>query len=145
MIGWWRKSICFAVVDYTFSRILLLKTYIFSRIIPCTLYWIQKVHPQKSFIHPSNIQQVSLSLLTTKSAKGLHTREANQGLWIHRKYEKAQKATGIASFKPKPKLEPLFHHEFSAETGSRVKRTQHLNHRTAKHWYSTAVWNCIGK
>lgn len=54
---------------YTFSRILLSKSYIFSRITPCTLYWIQKVHPQKTFIHPSNIQQKSLSLLTTKSAK----------------------------------------------------------------------------
>lgn len=34
--------------------------------------------------------------------------------------------------KPKPILEPLFHHEFSAETGSRATRTQHLNHRSAK-------------
>ena len=173
MIDWWRKIICNEVVNHTFSRIKTGNHHTFSRIPPCTLCWIQKVHPQKSFTHPSNIQQISLSLykigcgsaipslkneflaqycprlslslLTTKSAKGLHTREAKQRLWIHRKYEKAQKATGIASFKPKQKLEPLLHHEFSAETGSRVTRTQHLNHRSANRWYSIAVWNCIGK
>ena len=61
----------------------------FSRITTCTLYWIQKVPPQKSITYPSNIQQISLSLLTTKSAKGLHTKEANQGLWIHQKHENA--------------------------------------------------------
>ena len=145
MIGWWRKTSRFAVADYTFSRIKTGNHHTFSRITPCTLCWIQKVHPEKSIIHPSNIQQISLSLLPTKSAKELHTKEAKQGLWIHRKHEKAQKAAGIASFKPKPKLEPLFHHEFSAETGSRATRTQDLNHRSAKCWYSTAVWNCIGK
>lgn len=117
---------------HTISRILLLKTYIFSRITPCTLYWIQKIHPQKSFIHPSNIQQISLSLLTTKSAKGLHTREAKQRLWIHRKQKKARNSSVRSLKKLKPKLEPLFHHEFSAETRSRVTRTQHLNHRSAK-------------
>ena len=63
------KKIFFIVVgNHTFSRILLPKSYTFSRITPCTLYWIQKVRPQKSIIHPSNIQQKSLSLLTTKSA-----------------------------------------------------------------------------
>ena len=113
MIDWWRKIICFAVANHTFSmiktsnhhtfsRILLPKSYTFSRITPCTLCWIQKVRPQKSIIHPSNIQQKTLSLLTTKSAKGLHTREANLGLWIHQKHEKA---TGIASsFKPNQNL-----------------------------------------
>lgn len=68
----------------------------------------------------------------TKSAKGLHTREAKQGLWIHRNHEKAPNSSVRSLKKLKPKLEPLFHHEFSAETGSRVKRTQHLNHRSAK-------------
>lgn len=145
MIGWWRKIIGISVGNHTFSRIKTSNHHVFSRITPCTLYRIQKVRPQKSIIHPSTIQQISLSLLITKSAKRLHTKEAKQGLWIHWKHEKAQKATGIASFKPKPKLEPLFYHKFSAETGSRVTRTQHLNHRSAKRWYSIAVWNCIGK
>ena len=64
------KKIFFIVVgNHTFSRILLPKSYTFSRITPCTLCWIKKVHPQKTFIHPSNIQQKSLSLFTTKSAK----------------------------------------------------------------------------
>ena len=92
---------------------------------------------EKSFIHPSNIQQISLSLLITKSAKGLHTREANQRLWIHQKHEKTPNSSvrSLKKLKPKlkPKLEPLFHHEFSAETGSRAKWTQNLNHRSAKH------------
>ena len=120
MIYWWRKIICFAVVDYTFSRILLLKiytfsmillskSYIFSRITPCTLYWIQKVPSQKSFIHPSTIQQISLSLLTTKSAKELHAKEANQELWIHRKHEKAPNSSVRSlkklKLKPKPKTQ----------------------------------------
>lgn len=72
--------------------------------------------------------------------KGLHTKEAKQGLWIHQKHEKCTNkhrnsiVRSLKKLKPKlkPKLEPLFHHEFSAETGSRVKRTQHLNHRSAK-------------
>ena len=154
MIYWWRKIICFAVVDYTFSRILLLKiytfsmillskSYIFSRITPCTLYWIQKVHSQKSFIHPSNIQQISLSLLTTKSAKRTSYKGGKIGTLDTLKARKSNWNSII--IQAKPKLEPLFHHEFSAETGSRTIRTQHLNHRSAKCWYSTAVWNCIGK
>lgn len=143
MIYWWRKIICFAVVDYTFSRILLSKSYIFSRITPCTLYWIQKVHSQKSFIHPSNIQQISLSLLTTKSAKRTSYKGGKIGTLDTLKARKSNWNSII--IQAKPKLEPLFHHEFSAETGSRTTRTQHLNHRSAKCWYSTAVWNCIGK
>ena len=120
MIYWWRKIICFAVVDYTFSRILLSKSYIFSRITPCTLYWIQKVHSQKSFIHPSNIQQISLSLLTTKSAKRTSYKGGKIGTLDTLKARKSNWNSII--IQAKPKLEPLFHHEFSAETRSRATR-----------------------
>ena len=96
------KKIFFIVVgNHTFSRILLPKSYTFSRITPCTLYWIQKVRPQKSIIHPSNIQQKSLSLLTTKSAIRTSYKGSKTGTLDT---SKARKSTGIAAFKPNQNL-----------------------------------------
>ena len=114
---------------HTFSRILLPKSYTFSRITPCTLCWIQKVHPTKihhpPIKYPTNIAIFAHNKVSKKDfIQGKQNRDFG--------YIESTKKHGIAAFNTKPKLEPLFHQEFSAKTESRATRKQHLNHRSAK-------------
>ena len=82
--------------------------------------------------NPSSAHQIS------NKYRYLCSQQSQQKGFIQRKqtrdfgYIKSTKKHRNSSIQAKPKLEPLFHHKFSAETGSRVTRTQDLNHRSAK-------------
>ena len=115
MIGWWRKTSRFAVANHTFSRIKTGNHHTFSRI--ATYNPTKILHPLIKY--PTNIA----IFVHNKVSKRASYKRSKTGTLDTSKARKSSKSNwNSIIIKAKPKLEPLFHHEFSAETRSRATR-----------------------
>ena len=110
---------------HTFSRILLLESYTFSRINP--------FQPQKnlSFIHQMSNKYRYLCSQPSQQKDFIQGKQ-NRDFGYIESTKKHRNSSVRGLKKLKPKLEPLFHHKFSVETGSRGTRSQNLSHPVCK-------------